>query len=208
MRGAFATFIVMIAKVTRRNNCYLQRSNPGGEMLNANKLVGFLTTTDYEKARAFYVGKLGFEFVSLEPQFALAVRAGANMIRITKSETFKVAQGTVLGWEVDDIRAVVSWLGSRGVETEKYPFVEDKETGIWNSPSGAKWLGSRILMGMFFPSASTYKLSVMQGHFGARSPKDVPAQVLILHNGRHHLLHIRGVDQENLLRADVVMRSS
>ena len=128
----------MIAKVTRRNNCYLQRSNPGGEMLNTNKLVGFLTTTDYEKARAFYVGKLGFEFVSLEPQFALAVRAGANMIRITKSETFKVAQGTVLGWEVDDIRAVVSWLGSRGVETEKYPFVEDKETGIWNSPSGAQ----------------------------------------------------------------------
>ena len=104
-------------------------------MLTANKLVGFLTTTDYEKARAFYEVKLGFEFVSLD-QFALALRAGANMIRISKSETFKPAQGTVLGWEVDDIRAVVSWLGSRGVETEKYPFVEDKETGIWNSPSG------------------------------------------------------------------------
>jgi hypothetical protein len=58
------------------------------------------------------------------------------MIRISKSEAFTPAQGTVLGWEVDDIRAVVAWLGSRGVETEKYPFVEDKETGIWNSPSG------------------------------------------------------------------------
>ena len=104
-------------------------------MLTANKLVGFVTTTDYEQARAFYEGKLGFEFVKLD-QFALALRAGANMIRISKSETFKPAQGTVLGWEVDDIRAVVSWLGSRGVETEKYPFVEDKETGIWNSPSG------------------------------------------------------------------------
>ena len=104
-------------------------------MFHPGKLVGFLTTTDYEKARAFYEGKLGFEFVSLD-QFALALRAGANMIRISKSETFTPAQGTVLGWEVDDIRAVVSWLGSRGVETEKYPFVEDKETGIWNSPSG------------------------------------------------------------------------
>jgi hypothetical protein len=28
-------------------------------MLTANKLIGFLTTTDYEKARAFYEGKLG-----------------------------------------------------------------------------------------------------------------------------------------------------
>jgi catechol 2,3-dioxygenase-like lactoylglutathione lyase family enzyme len=104
-------------------------------MLSASKLVGFITVTAYEKARAFYEGKLGFEFVSLD-QFALALRAGANMIRISKSETFKPAQGTVLGWEVEDIGAVVSWLASRGVETEKYPFVEDKETGIWNSPSG------------------------------------------------------------------------
>jgi catechol 2,3-dioxygenase-like lactoylglutathione lyase family enzyme len=125
----------MIAKASKPNNWYLQSSNPGGGMLTASKLVGFITVTDYEKARAFYVGKLGFEFVKLD-QFALALRAGANMIRISKSETFKPAQGTVLGWEVDDIQAVVSWLGSQGVETEKYPFVEDKETGIWNSPSG------------------------------------------------------------------------
>ena len=104
-------------------------------MLTASKRVGFLTTTDYEKARAFYEGKLGFEFVKLD-QFALALRSGANMIRISKSETFTPAQGTVLGWEVEDIQAVVAWLGSRGVEMEKYPFVEDKETGIWNSPSG------------------------------------------------------------------------
>jgi catechol 2,3-dioxygenase-like lactoylglutathione lyase family enzyme len=125
----------MIAKVNRTNNCYVQKSKIGGGMLTANRLIGFLTTTDYEKARAFFEGKLGFEFVSLD-QFALAVRAGANMIRVSKSETFKPAQGTVLGWEVEDIHAVVSWLRSRGVETEKYPFVEDKQTGIWNSPSG------------------------------------------------------------------------
>ena len=106
-------------------------------MLTGGKLVGFLTTTDYEKARAFYEGKLGFEFVSLD-QFALAMRAGKNMIRITKAETFQPAQGTVLGWEVDDIRAAVLWLSSRDVVTEKYAFVPDQELGIWNSPSGAQ----------------------------------------------------------------------
>jgi catechol 2,3-dioxygenase-like lactoylglutathione lyase family enzyme len=104
-------------------------------MLTGGKLVGFLTTTDYEKARAFYEGKLGFEFVSLD-QFALAMRAGKNMIRITKVETFKPAQGTVLGWEVDDVKAVVLWLSSRDVVTEKYGFVPDQELGIWTAPSG------------------------------------------------------------------------
>jgi catechol 2,3-dioxygenase-like lactoylglutathione lyase family enzyme len=104
-------------------------------MLALDKLVGFLTTTDYEKARAFYEGKLGFEFVSLD-QFALALRAGKNMIRITKAETFRPAQGTVLGWEVNDVRAVVVWLKSRDVVTERYGFVADQEFGIWTAPSG------------------------------------------------------------------------
>ncbi len=104
-------------------------------MLTLGKLVGFLTTTDYKKARAFYEGKLGFEVVSLD-QFALAVRAGKTVIRITKAETFSPAQGTVLGWEVDDVRAVVLWLKSRDVVTEKYGFVADQELGIWSTPSG------------------------------------------------------------------------
>ncbi len=104
-------------------------------MLAASKIVGFLHTTDYERARAFYEGKLGFEFVSLD-QFALAFRAGKNMIRITKGENFQPAQGTVLGWEVDDVRAAVLWLKSRDVVTEKYSFVPDQELGVWDSPSG------------------------------------------------------------------------
>jgi catechol 2,3-dioxygenase-like lactoylglutathione lyase family enzyme len=108
---------------------------PEALMLTAGRMVGFLTTTDYEKARAFYEGKLGFKFVSLD-QFALALRAGENKIRIGKSEAFKPTQGTVLGWEADDLRATVLWLKSRGVACEKYAFIEDQELGIWSAPSG------------------------------------------------------------------------
>ncbi len=106
-------------------------------MIANGKLVGFLMTTDYDKARAFYEKKLGFEFVS-QDQFALVMRVGGHHIRITKAKTFRPLQGTVMGWEVDDITATVKWLGSRGVETEKYPFVPDKELGIWNAPGGTK----------------------------------------------------------------------
>lgn len=104
-------------------------------MLTAGKMVGFVVTTDYEKARAFYEGKLGFEFIS-QDQFALVVRAGEHKIRIAKVPDFKPFPGTVLGWEVADVKAVVLWLKDRGVVTEKYPFVADQELGIWTAPSG------------------------------------------------------------------------
>jgi catechol 2,3-dioxygenase-like lactoylglutathione lyase family enzyme len=110
-------------------------------MLASGKLVGFVPTTDYEKARAFYEGKLGFEFISLD-QFALVVKVGGHMIRIGKMPNFTPLQGTILGWDVDDIVAVVGWLKDRGVPVEKYPFVQDQELGIWTAPGGARiaWL--------------------------------------------------------------------
>jgi catechol 2,3-dioxygenase-like lactoylglutathione lyase family enzyme len=104
-------------------------------MLTDKKLVGFLTTTDYDKARDFYEGKLGFEFVSVN-NFALAMRSGENMIRLTKAETFTPSHGAVLGWEVDDVHATVLWLKSRDIATEKYGFVPDQELGIWTAPTG------------------------------------------------------------------------
>jgi catechol 2,3-dioxygenase-like lactoylglutathione lyase family enzyme len=105
-------------------------------MLDSGKLIGFVMTTDYDAARTFYEGKLGLEFVA-QDQFALVLRSGGQMIRISKS-TFTPAQGTVLGWEVDDIEAIVRWLQGRGVITEKYSFVADQELGIWAAPSGDK----------------------------------------------------------------------
>ncbi|MFZ0636336.1 MAG: VOC family protein [Candidatus Acidiferrales bacterium] len=104
-------------------------------MLETGKMTGFLLTKDYEKAREFYVGKLGFEFVSLD-QYALVVRVGGHAVRIVKMPNFTPLQSTVLGWEVGDIEAVVAWLAGRGVATEKYPFVQDRERGIWTAPGG------------------------------------------------------------------------
>ncbi|HEV2274282.1 MAG TPA: VOC family protein [Acidobacteriaceae bacterium] len=104
-------------------------------MLTSGKLVGFLATTDYAKARSFYEGKLGFDFISFD-LFALMVRAGEHKIRIVQVPDFNPLQGTVLGWEVDDVKAVVLWLKDHDVATEKYPFVPDKELGIWTAPSG------------------------------------------------------------------------
>jgi catechol 2,3-dioxygenase-like lactoylglutathione lyase family enzyme len=106
-------------------------------MLDSGKMAGFVPTKDYDRARAFYEGKLGFNFVSLD-QFALVVSVGGHKIRIAKIPSFTPLQGTILGWEIKDIRAVASWLRDRGVTLEKYPFAQDRELGIWTAPSGDK----------------------------------------------------------------------
>jgi len=106
-------------------------------MIQAGKLVGFVVTTDYDRARAFYEGKLGLKFVSLD-QFALVMRTGEHQIRISRAEQFTPARNTVLGWEVEDVIAVATWLKERGVDLEKYPFVQDNALGVWTAPNGDK----------------------------------------------------------------------
>lgn len=106
-------------------------------MLAAGKMMGFVLTKDYEAARKFYEGKLGFRFVS-EDSFALVMQAGESHIRIVKMPKMTPLPSTVLGWQVQEIEAVVDWLRERGVVFEKYPFVQDQNRGIWTAPSGDK----------------------------------------------------------------------
>jgi len=36
------------------------------------------------------------------------------------------------------LASIVKWLRERGVATEKYPVVQDRELGIWTAPNGDK----------------------------------------------------------------------
>ena len=60
------------------------------------------------------------------------------MVRIAKAKDFTPAAYTVLGWEVKNIESMVSWLKERGVVFEKYPFIQNQESGIWETPNGDK----------------------------------------------------------------------
>jgi catechol 2,3-dioxygenase-like lactoylglutathione lyase family enzyme len=106
-------------------------------MLASAKIIGFVPTKDSNLARHFYESKLGFHFVS-DDEFALVMRADGTTIRIAKVPDFTPARYTVLGWEVQNIQAVVTWLKERGVTFEAYPFIQDRELGIWTTPTGDK----------------------------------------------------------------------
>lgn len=105
--------------------------------MKLGKVMGFLPAKDFKHARSFFEDKLGLRFISEDP-YALVMESNGTMIRIAKVQEFQPAPYTVLGWQVEDIVQSVTELRSRGVVFEKYPFVEDKELGIWTSPDGAK----------------------------------------------------------------------
>jgi catechol 2,3-dioxygenase-like lactoylglutathione lyase family enzyme len=104
-----------------------------------HKMVGFVTTTNPEKAKSFYGDVLAFRFVS-EDNFALVFDANGTTIRVGKAQAFTPAQGTVLGWEVDDIYAAIRELVPRGVHFEQFglPFLKQDEHGVWTPPNGDK----------------------------------------------------------------------
>lgn len=102
-----------------------------------SRMVGFVTTTNPERAQAFYSGILGFRFIA-DDGFALVFDANGTMIRIAKAQAFTPAQGTVLGWQVDDMPAAVLALKQSGVVFEQFnlPFLKQDSDGVWTAPTG------------------------------------------------------------------------
>lgn len=102
-----------------------------------SRMIGFLTTTKPDEARAFFGDKLGFRFIG-DDGFALVFDANGTMLRIAKAKAFTPAQGTVLGWQVADVHAAAAQLAARGVVFEQYglPFLQQDDAGVWTAPNG------------------------------------------------------------------------
>jgi catechol 2,3-dioxygenase-like lactoylglutathione lyase family enzyme len=114
------------------------RISPNEEerMLGSIDIVAFVPTKDAEKARAFYVGVLGLQFVK-DDGFALVLDANGIKVRVAKAQ-FTPAPFTILGWQVGDIEKVVTGLQGKGVQFERFGFFEQDALGIWTAPSGDK----------------------------------------------------------------------
>ena len=102
-----------------------------------NRMIGFVTTTSPERAKAFYGDTLGFRFLE-DDGFALSFDAHGTPLRVAKAQSFTPSQATVLGWEVTDIVGAVRELAARGVVFEQFnlPFLVQDALGIWTAPSG------------------------------------------------------------------------
>ena len=102
-----------------------------------SRVVTFLTCTDAGKTRDFFETILGFPFVA-DDGFALVFDLHGTPLRIAKAESFTPIIGTVLGWEVDDIRSAIQELKTRGIVFEQFnlPFLQQDADGVWTAPDG------------------------------------------------------------------------
>jgi catechol 2,3-dioxygenase-like lactoylglutathione lyase family enzyme len=113
---------------------------PEAPVLGAMDVVAFVPSKNPTKARAFYEGVLGLRFVTEDP-FAVVLDANGVMIRVADVSSvkgFKPASYTILGWLVDDIAGTVKLLSNKGVQFERFAWMEQDSLGVWNSPNGAK----------------------------------------------------------------------
>jgi catechol 2,3-dioxygenase-like lactoylglutathione lyase family enzyme len=106
-------------------------------MLGSEKLMAFVATRDFGRAKEFYRDTLGLRLVS-EDQFALVFDAHGTMLRVTRIPELAPVKYTVLGWQVQDVVQTAKQLQQAHVALERYPGMQQDELGIWNSPSGAR----------------------------------------------------------------------
>jgi hypothetical protein len=62
--------------------------------------------------------------------------ANGTTLRIAKVSDFKPAPFTILGWEVRRIHEIVADLNTKGVEFERFAFLEQDKAAVWIAPSG------------------------------------------------------------------------
>ena len=88
-------------------------------MLAAGRVATRLPAQDLERARRFYAEKLGLE-PSEERPGGLLYRGANGEFALFASAGEASGTHTQMGWEVDDLRAVVAALRARGVVFEDY----------------------------------------------------------------------------------------
>ena len=88
-------------------------------MLGDNPIYPVLLSQDLTEARRFYHDLVGLEILQ-ESEAAIAFRCGETQLAVTQSTTETADEQTQASWRVQDVRAEVAELRSRGVTIEEY----------------------------------------------------------------------------------------
>jgi catechol 2,3-dioxygenase-like lactoylglutathione lyase family enzyme len=104
-------------------------------MLADGQLMAFVSTTDLDRARAFYADILGLSLADQTP-FACVFDVGGTILRVTRADSVEPAPHTVLGWIVDDIAREVLALTDRDVTFHRYDGMDQDAAGVWTTPGG------------------------------------------------------------------------
>ena len=113
--------------------------------MNTSGITAALPAQDLDRARSFYVEKVGLgalESPSLEAsdgQVRLAVGDAANQLFVYPAQARSPGEFTQAVIQVSDVRAAVEEMRERGVEFEEYDTPETRtEGGIAQMPGGGE----------------------------------------------------------------------
>ena len=106
-------------------------------MLANQPIIAFIPSRDAARARTFYEHTLGLRFV-LDDDFAVVLDADGTMLRIVRAGDFTPLPFTILGWQVHNLEQAVAELTAKGVQFQRYGFLEQSPSGIWTTPTGDK----------------------------------------------------------------------
>ncbi|MGH2984735.1 MAG: VOC family protein [Solirubrobacterales bacterium] len=109
--------------------------------LSDSKVNPAVGVSDIGRAKEFYEGKLGLTGGEETGDGGVTYECGdGTSVHVYPSPSAKPSGATLLGWEVDDLEAVVDELAGNGVSFEQYdqgPLKTD-EKGIATTPDGDK----------------------------------------------------------------------
>src|SRR6195256_416046 len=117
----------------------------GGMFMNAAGITAALPAQDLDRAKNFYVEKVGLQ--ALESRFleasngqvGLSVGDGTNRLFVYPAQARSSGEFTQAVIQVTDVRAAVEEMRGRGVEFEEYDTPETRtEGGIARMPGGGE----------------------------------------------------------------------
>ena len=105
-------------------------------MLAEERLVAFVWTADAERARGFYEGQLGLTFAGDHGHLVLFDSGPARIALVRSDKPVVPPEGTVVGWNVADLRASIRTLLERGVVFERGENAPKDDLPIWSPVPG------------------------------------------------------------------------
>jgi catechol 2,3-dioxygenase-like lactoylglutathione lyase family enzyme len=113
----------------------VEQSDQPGEPQAAMGFGASLAASDLTRAQAWYADKLGLEPLHVYDGELLVYRQGHSHLSIYATPSAGTAKNTVAVWRVDDLRAEMRGLRSRGVVFEDYEFGDEKTVdGVYTNP--------------------------------------------------------------------------
>ena len=90
-------------------------------MLGKHPIDVMLLATDLDMAKDFYRKKIGLEAILDTDDFITFRCGGDSRLVVSRSSTGTADEATKASWRVDDLKAEVGELRSRGVEIQDLP---------------------------------------------------------------------------------------